>query len=150
MYITLFMLFVVIFSSRPWTKDSGIYTTLSNMYMFSNQKSQNYSSSFIIMSNQPFMWAKIVKTKKCQNIFLLFNSPMIQTLRMSRSVCGWKLPTPVLKTDVTSDFSVTAITTLALLHISSSAVGSTTQWSPICRSYHISIWFIFQLTSTGL
>jgi hypothetical protein len=38
-----------------------------------------------------------------------------------------------LKTDVTSDFSVTAITTLALLHISSSAVGSTTQWSPICR-----------------
>jgi hypothetical protein len=39
-----------------------------------------------------------------------------------------------LKTDVTSDFSVTAITTLALLHISSSAVGSTTQWSPICRS----------------
>jgi hypothetical protein len=69
---------------------------------------------------------------------------------MSSKVCGWKLPTPVLKTDVTSDFSVMAITTLALLHVSSSAVGSTTQCSPICRYYHTIILFGLQVTSVSV
>jgi hypothetical protein len=120
------MHFVVVSSSHLCTKSLGKYTTLSNVNRVCEQKGHNDSSSLKFMSGH-LMWGIRVTTKKCQNIFLLLNSPMTQTLRVSTSVCGWKLPTPVLKTDVTSDFSVTAITTLALLHISSSAVGSTTQ-----------------------
>jgi hypothetical protein len=43
-----------------------------------------------------------------------------------------------------------AITKLAWLHASSSAVGSTTQWSPICRCYHVSILLGLQGTSTSV
>lgn len=43
-----------------------------------------------------------------------------------------------------------AITTLALLHVSSSAVGSTTQWSPICRCYHVTILLGLQVTSISV